>query len=390
MSDTHDQEGSKPWLRFGATEALWRDWAWQQRHAIRTAEQLVRFLEPTPSELEGIARAPLPFAVTPYYLSLADPRHPCCPVRRQAIPTAAETRRAPGELVDPLGEETHRPTPAIIHKYPDRVLLLAVERCSVYCRHCTRRRLAGSGRTVGRRELDEAIAYITRHPAVRDVLLSGGDPLLMSDERLDELLGRLRAIPHVEIVRIGSRMPVVNPMRITPALASVLRRHGPLFLVTHFNHPKEVTADARRACEVLVDAGVPVENQTVLLRGINSSARLLTDLSHRLLRMRVRPYYLHQLDLAEGIEHFRTPLEAGVQILEAMRGFTSGLAIPHLAVDLPKGGGKVTLQPDYRVSTDATGTVFRGYRGGSYHYPEPPDPDCSCAYEEVWYRATEC
>jgi lysine 2,3-aminomutase len=266
------------------------------------------------------------------------------------------------------------------------VLLLALDRCSVYCRHCTRRRITGQPETeIDRKALQEAIAWLHEHPEVRDVLISGGDPFLLSTERLDELLGAIRSVPHVQMIRIGTRVPVCTPMRVDEALAKVLRRHAPVFVVTHFNHPKEVTEEAGAACELLVDHGVPVENQTVLLRRINSDARILTDLSHRLLERRVRPYYLHQMDVAEGIEHMRTSTETGVRIIEQMRGWTTGLAIPHLAVDLPGGGGKVTLSPTYEVERAGAETRFRNYRGESYTYPEPKETDPSCPYDEVFY-----
>src|SRR6266511_1462667 len=341
--------------RFGASEAEWRDWRWQHR---------------------------------------------------QAIPTAAELDRAPGDLRDPLGEDVRRPVRAIVHRYPDRALLLATDRCAVYCRHCTRRRVTFEGDgALSRSDLGDAVAYLRAHPGIRDVIVSGGDPLVLGDDRIEELLAAVRSVPHVKIVRLATLAPVVCPMRIDADLARLLRRHAPLFVVTHFNHPKECTDEARVACETLVDAGVPVENQTVLLRGVNSSARILKDLFERLLEWRVRPYYLHQGDLAEGTGHLRTPLEAGVAILEALRGRTSGLAVPHLAVDLPGGGGKVTVQPEYRLDragggeacgrhpgdhdplqhAERRGTWFRSYRGERYFYPDPAETDCSCPYDEVFY-----
>ena len=377
----------------GATDADWNDWRWQQRNALGDAEALGRLVRLTEDERRGLALAAghSRVAVTPYYASLMDPDHPSCPVRMQAIPAPEETLLAPGDLLDPIGEEPHRPAQAVVHKYPDRVLFLAADRCAVYCRHCTRRRITlGEEGGFDRAAVDEGIAYVRAHPEVRDVIVSGGDPLVLSDERLDELLGRLRAVPHVQLLRVATRAPVTNPMRITPALAAALRRHAPLFVITHFNHPKECTAEAREACERLVDHGVPVENQTVLLRGLNSSARILIDLNQRLLTFRVRPYYLHQGDLAAGTAHLRTPLRQGIAILEAMRGHTSGLAIPHLAVDLPGGGGKVTLQPDYLLGEgggDVPGHLLRDHRGGRHFYPEPPDGDCTCPYEAVYYGA---
>ncbi len=369
----------------------WRDWRWQHRHALRNAADLARVVDLTEDERRGLAETAGLFrvGVTPYYASLMERRHPFCPVRMQAIPAPAEARRDPGDLRDPLGEDRHRPVRAVVHKYPDRVLFLAADHCAVYCRHCTRRRIT-SGEEGGfdRAAAEEGIAYVQAHPEVRDVLVSGGDPLALSDQKLGWLLCELRAVRHVQILRVATRAPVTCPMRVDEALAQLLRRHAPLFVVTHFNHPKECTDEARRACELLVDHGVPVENQTVLLRRVNSSARTIADLNQRLLAWRVRPYYLHQGDVAEGTAHLRTPLSAGLEIIERLRGHTSGLAVPHLAVDLPGGGGKVTLQPDYLIGPSAAGDRgfwFRNYRGERYFYPDPPDTDCTCPYDEVFY-----
>jgi lysine 2,3-aminomutase len=382
--------GAEPWWRAQypcVDPAQWHDWRWQQRHAVRTLEALAERIPLTVDEQEGCRATARLFrlGISPYYLSLIDRDHPYCPVRMQAIPRAAEAHVRPGELRDPLGEDRHRPVEAVVHKYPDRVLLLALDSCSVYCRHCTRRRITHGGEAeFSRAALREGLDYIRAHPEIRDVIVSGGDPLLLADARLGELLGGLRAIPHVEIIRIGTRIPVCLPMRIDDALSAVLRRHAPLFVVTHFNHPKEITQDAQLACERLVDHGVPVENQAVLMRRVNSDPAIIRELSHACLRMRVRPYYLHQMDVAQGLEHLRTPLAKGLEILEALRGHTSGLAVPHLAVDLPGGGGKVTVQPDYVLERAPKATVFRNFRGERYSYPEPEETDCSCPYQEVW------
>jgi lysine 2,3-aminomutase len=376
----------------GVSEVEWRDWRWQHRHALRTPEALGAHVDLTDRERGGLLATAAVFrlGITPYYASLIDARHPFCPVRMQAIPALEETVRAEGDLRDPLGEDRHRPVRAIVHKYPDRVLFLATDTCSVYCRHCTRRRITGGEEgAFDRAAAEEAIAYLRAHREVRDVLVSGGDPLVLGDERLGWLLRELRGIPHVEILRLATRAPVTCPMRVDDALARLLRSVKPLFVVTHFNHPKECTPEAQEACERLVDHGVPVENQTVLLRRVNSSARTIADLNHRLLSWRVRPYYLHQGDVAEGTGHLRTPLSCGIEILDRLRGHTSGLAVPHLAVDLPGGGGKVTIQPEYRLETagagESRGTWFRNYRGERYLYPDPPETDCSCPYDEVFY-----
>jgi lysine 2,3-aminomutase len=391
----------------GVSEAEWRDWRWQHRNALRTPQALARVVDLSPSEQRGLAEAAatLRLGITPYYASLMDARHPFCPVRMQAIPAVEEVSHSEGELRDPLGEDGQRPVRAIVHRYPDRVLFLVTDTCSVYCRHCTRRRITGGDEgAFDRAAVEEGIAYVRAHREVRDVLVSGGDPLVLGDDRLGWLLRELRTAPHVQILRLATRAPVTCPMRIDDAVARMLRAVKPLFVVTHFNHPKECTAEAGEACERLVDHGVPVENQSVLLRRVNSSARTVADLNHRLLSWRVRPYYLHQGDLAEGTGHLRTPLACGIGILEALRGHTSGLAVPHLAVDLPGGGGKVTLQPEYRLEgraggeerepgpgaprpVAAGGTWFRNYRGERYFYPDPPETDCTCPYDEVFYAA---
>ncbi len=373
-----------------ATDAQWRDWRWQLRSSVRSLAELEKFVALTDDERRGCEETKDIFrlGISPYYLSLIDPVHPFCPVRMQSIPVRAEADKHPGELRDPLGEDHHRPVRALVHKYPDRVLLLALDHCSVYCRHCTRRRItSGDEGGISREELEEAVAYLRQHEEVRDVLISGGDPLLLSTARLVELLEALRAIPHLEMIRIGTRIPVCLPMRVDDALARALRRFAPLFVVTHFNHAKEITPEAREACERLVDHGVPVENQAVLMRRLNSSVTAVKDLMQKCLTMRVRPYYLHQMDVAEGLEHLRTPIAKGVEILEGLRGWTTGLAVPHLAVDLPDGGGKVTLQPDYLVERQRDQTVFRNYRGEKYAYPEPRETDCSVPYDEVFYGA---
>ncbi|HEY2030723.1 MAG TPA: KamA family radical SAM protein [Myxococcales bacterium] len=371
-----------------ATDTQWNDWRWQQRHSVRSLAQLERFVELTEDERRGCEATKDVFrlGIPPYYLSLIDPKNPFCPVRMQSIPVRAEAEVSEGELRDPLGEDKHRPVRAIVHKYPDRVLLLALDHCSVYCRHCTRRRItSGDEGGISREELSEAVGYLRAHPEVRDVLVSGGDPLLLGTPRLVELLQEVRAVPHVEIIRIGTRIPVCLPMRVDDELAKALRKFAPLFVVTHFNHAKEITSDARAACARLVDHGIPVENQAVLMRRLNSSAVAIKDLMQKCLTMRVRPYYLHQMDVAEGLEHLRTPIEAGVEILRDLRGFTSGLAVPHLAVDLPGGGGKVTLQPDYVAARRGNETIFRNYLGERYAYPEPRETDCSVPYDDVFY-----
>jgi lysine 2,3-aminomutase len=287
---------------------------------MTTADELATVVALSPGERAGLAasRSLFRVGITPYYASLMDPAHASCPIRMQAIPAPAEADIRGEELRDPLGEDTHNPAPSVVHKYPDRALFLVVDRCGIYCRHCNRRRLVGGDEPPTTADLEAGLAYIARTPRIRDVLLSGGDPLLLSTRRLDYLLGRLRAIPHVETLRIGTRMPVVCPMRIDDELASALRKHHPLFVNTHFNHPVELTLEARRACERLVDAGIPVGNQTVLLRGVNSSVKSLRALMRGLLRARVRPYYLFQGDTVLGTDHLRTPVETAMELYEVM------------------------------------------------------------------------
>lgn len=368
----HPARATDPAERFGATRAQWDDWRWHLRASLRDARAIERCVGLSAEEREGLAVTVGRFrvAIPPYYAALIDPDDPACPIRRQVVPRVAELHTLPGDRRDPLGEDRHRPVRALVHKYPDRALLIAVDHCAVYCRYCTRRRItAGNEARFDTQAIDEAIAYLREHPEVCEVIVSGGDPLLLSDARLDSLLGRLRALPQIEVVRVASRLPVVLPMRITPALVALLARHGPIYVMTHFNHPRECTPEAMAACERLVDAGLPVENQTVLLRGVNDDAEVLRSLFRTLIRHRVRPYYLHQGDLAEGTAHLRVPVEEGLALLRRLRGWTSGLAVPHYAVDLPDGGGKVVLTPDPVVERRGETLVLEDFRGRRHAYP---------------------
>jgi lysine 2,3-aminomutase len=364
------------------------DWRWQLRNRISSLTEIEARLPLTDDERAGLAAAPDHFRVgiTPYYFSLIDTEHPSCPVRIQVIPRSGELHIEPGELEDPLGEDAHRPVPAIFHRYPDRCLLLALDRCAIYCRHCNRRRLVGQAESaISRQDLSDAVDYIRRTPAIRDVLISGGDPLTLSTDRLEEIIAAVRSIDHVEIVRIGTRVPVVLPMRIDDALCAMLKRYHPLFVNTHFNHPKELTPLARAACERLADAGIPIGNQTVLLRGVNSSARVLRKLFTELLRARVRPYYLFQGDVAEGTGHLRTSVETGIALMEQLRGHISGLAVPHLVIDTPGGMGKVSIGPDYVVERGPEHWMLRNYEGRTVRYPQPAESDPTCAYDEIYF-----
>jgi lysine 2,3-aminomutase len=354
------------------------DWRWQLRHAVSTADDLARALPLTPGELEGARRAErqgLPLRITPYYLSLVDRDDPACPVRRQCVPDAREDETVPGDLVDPLGEEAHEVAPHLVQRYPDRVLLLATDRCAVYCRFCTRSRMVGNGDgAVSLEALAPALAWLRDHPAVRDVIVSGGDPLAMATDRLVRVVAAVRAVESVETIRLATRVPVTLPMRVTAELVQALRPYHPLWVMTHFNHPKELTPDARAACERLADAGFPVMNQTVLLAGINDDEATLAALFRGLVRSRVRPYYLLQADPVRGTGHLRTPLARGVELMERLQGRLSGIALPRFICDTPGGRGKVPLQADAVVARSEGVTTLRTFRGESVDYIDPPAP----------------
>ena len=367
------------------TDEQWNDLKWQVKNRIETLEDLKKYVSLTPEEEEGVKKTlqTLRMAITPYYVSLIDPNNPDCPVRKQAVPTGKETYQSPADLLDPLHEDEDSPVPGLTHRYPDRVLLLITDMCSMYCRHCTRRRFAGQkdGESAIER-IDRAIEYIAKTPQVRDVLLSGGDALMVSDERLEYIISRLRQIPHVEIVRIGSRTPVVCPQRITDDLVNMLKKYHPIWLNTHFNHPQEVTKEAAEACAKLANAGIPLGNQTVLLRGVNDCVNTMKKLMHELVKMRVRPYYIYQCDLSMGIEHFRTPVSKGIEIIEGLRGHTSGYAVPTFVVDAPGGGGKTPVMPQYVISQAPGKVVLRNFEGVITTYTEPTDykNECNCEY----------
>ena len=355
------------------------DWRFQLRHAVATTRQLAEQLELTPDERRGslsAERAGLPIRITPYYLSLMDPHDPSCPIRRQVVPTTKESELSAGDLRDPLGEEAHEAAPHLIQRYPDRALLVVTDRCAVYCRFCTRSRIVGDdGGARSLEELRPALEYLRSHPEVRDLILSGGDLLSMSTERIVRVVAAVRAIPSIETIRLATRVPVALPQRIQSELLEALRPFHPLWIMTHFNHPKELTPSSRRACARLADAGFPVLNQTVLLRGVNDDAETLTTLFRGLVRERVRPYYLLQADPVRGTGHLRTPLAAGVAIMEQLQGRLSGIALPKFIVDSPGGMGKVPAGPDYVVSRDADRgmTRFRTPRGVEVDYVDPPD-----------------
>ncbi len=365
------------------TDEQWNDWHWQVKNRIESLEDLKKYITLSAEEEEGVKKTleTLRMAITPYYFSLMDINDPNCPVRKQAIPSIKEIHKAEADLLDPLHENKYSRVHGLTHRYPDRVLLLITDMCSMYCRHCTRRRFAGANDdAMPMDRIDKAIEYIAKTPQVRDVLLSGGDALLVSDETLEYIISKLRAIPHVEIVRIGSRTPVVLPQRITPELVEMLKKYHPIWLNTHFNHPKEVTPESKKACELMANAGIPLGNQSVLLRGINDCVHVMKRLVHDLVKMRVRPYYIYQCDLSMGLEHFRTPVSKGIEIIEGLRGHTSGYAVPTFVVDAPGGGGKTPVMPQYVISQAPHKVVLRNFEGVITTYTEPEEyhEECQC------------
>ncbi|MCU0770502.1 MAG: KamA family radical SAM protein [Verrucomicrobia bacterium] len=359
------------------SEADWNNWRWQLQHRIQTPEQLQQLMPTlTPEEVAGarLANHKLALGITPYFFNLIDPADELCPIRWQVIPREQETHTASWEMSDPCGEDSHSPVAGLVHRYPDRVLFMVTDRCASYCRYCTRSRLVSNATGYDFHPNFEAqIDYIRRTPSVRDVLLSGGDPLLLSDEKLETLLSRLRAIPHVEFLRIGSRIPIFLPQRITPALCDMLRQFHPLFLSVHSNHPRELTTEVRDALGRLADAGIPLGNQSVLLRHVNDNPEVMKAHVQKLLMCRVRPYYIYQCDLIAGSAHLRASVRRGLQIMEALRGHTTGYAVPTYVIDAPGGGGKTPVSPEYVLSRNADRVVIRNYEGKLFEYPEASD-----------------
>jgi len=353
---------------------LWNDWRWHFRHRITTVDELTRYIPLAAEEQTRLKLVTIkyPLAITPYYLSLIDPDNPNDPVRMQAVPSFDEIALTGAGTEDPLEERRDSVVPGLVHRYPDRVLMVLTDICPMFCRHCTRKREWRHGGWVRTQDQIEAmLGYIRNHKAVRDVLISGGDPLILSTHHLEGVISGLRQIKHVEIIRIGSRFPVVLPQRIDDELCAMLSKYGPIWFNTHFNHYHEITPEAAAACDKLVRSGVPVNNQSVLLRGINDSVETQTRLCQGLLRIKVRPYYLFQCDEVEGTEHLRTPLETGIKIIEGMRGYTSGLAVPTFVIDLPQGGGKIPVQPNYILAQNGEEILARNYRGHLYHCHNP-------------------
>lgn len=355
----------------------WNDWRWQLKHRITTLEQLQKLMPSiTPEEYAGamLAKTKLAMAITPYFFNLIDPADENCPIRRQVLPRLEETHTATWEMADPCGEDSHSPVPGLVHRYPDRVLFLVTDRCAAYCRYCTRSRLVSNATGYDfHPEFDRQIQYIREHPEIRDVLLSGGDPLLFSDEKLEALLSQLRSIPHVEFLRIGSRIPIFLPQRITPELCAMLKKYHPLFISVHSNHPRELTTEARAGLERLADAGIPLGNQSVMLRHVNDEASIMKAHVQKLLMCRVRPYYIYQCDLISGSSHLRASVRKGLEIMEQLRGHTTGYAVPQFVIDAPGGGGKVPINPEYVLSKNDERVVIRNFEGKIFEYPEAVD-----------------
>jgi lysine 2,3-aminomutase len=351
----------------------WNDWRWQLSHRLNTVEDFEKIFPLTASEKEALHSDHLfRVEITPYYVSLIDPNDPNDPIRRQVVPTAEEIVPFTGMMEDSLAEDMHSPIAGLVHRYPDRVLMLVTTQCASYCRYCTRGRIVGNpNATFSREEFEKQIEYLKRTPQVRDVLLSGGDPLVLAPKLLEELLTRIREIPHIEVIRIGSRVPVFMPMRITDELTDMLRQFHPLWLNIHVNHPNEISAELAEACDRLSSAGIPLGNQSVLLRGINDCVNIQRKLVQALVQIRVRPYYLYQCDLVEGAGHFRTPVAKGIEIIEGLRGHTSGFAVPTYVVDAPGGGGKIPVMPNYLISASDHKVVLRNYEGFITTYEEP-------------------
>lgn len=378
--------GRGPWTH--VSDQDWNDWRWQLRNRITTLEQLEQLLPTlTAEERAGaiLARSKLAMAITPHFFNLIDPDDERCPIRRQVIPRLEETDTAPWEMGDPCGEDEHSPVPGLVHRYPDRVLFLVTDRCAAYCRYCTRSRLVSNASGYDfHPEFDRQLAYIEAHPEIRDVLLSGGDPLLLGDEKLEDLLTRLRRIPHIEFLRIGTRIPVFLPQRVTPELCDMLRPFHPLFVSIHSNHPRELTTEVRGALGRLADAGIPLGNQSVLLKQVNDDPEVMKALVHKLLMCRVRPYYLYQCDLIAGSDHLRTSVRRGLEIMESLRGHTTGYAVPQYVIDAPGGGGKVPVNPDYVLNLDEERVVIRNFEGRTFEYPED---GAAAAVPARWSRA---
>lgn len=369
-----DREQEVLALYKNATSADWEDWRWQIRNRMRTKDEISKILTLTPKEIEGIegSGTKLTMSIPPYFASLIDAADPRCPIRLQCVPQADEFKIAPEEMRDPCGEDKNSPVHGLVHRYPDRVLFLVNEMCAMYCRYCTRSRMVGDGnRTLSTATYEKAFEYIRSNKKIRDVLISGGDPLTMGDNILEFVIKNIKAIPHVEFVRIGTRIPVTLPQRVTPELVAMFKKYSPLWMSIHFNHSREITDRVKYACNLIADSGIPMGSQTVLLRGVNDSPATMKKLMHELLKIRVRPYYIYQCDPIIGSKHFRTPVSVGINIMEHLRGHTTGYAVPTYVIDAPGGGGKIPIGPNYIISRENGKTELRNYAHDKYTYYDP-------------------
>lgn len=389
-------EPKYPWQRFKKwaqiTPEQWNDWRWQYQNLVTTPEEFIELFPEFAEEVEDIrlTLGKYKFSSSPYYLSLIDPTNPEDPIKLQTVPSRLEMNIEVGvDMRDPLAEDRDMPVPGLVHRYPDRVLFLITEICTLYCRFCTRRRVILEKASHIDRQIDQGIDYIKKHPEIHDVIISGGDALVVGEKLLESVMSRLRAISHINIIRLGSRIPPVCPMRITKELVNMIKKYQPVFFMTHFNHPFEITPEAKKACALLVDNGIPVMNQAVLLRKINSCPVVMRKLCYDLISMRVKPYYLYQCDLSEGIGHFRTPVAKGIEIMESLRGHVSGLAVPTYVIDAPGGGGKIPLGPNYLISQGDHKVILRNYAQKIYEYNEPLETDCRCSTTEAIKKALD-
>lgn len=374
------------WAGEAVSEEDWNSWRWQLKNRVTGLDGLQKHLNLTNEEIEGVLLSgnKLAMAITPHFMNLIDRDDPDCPIRRQVIPRIEETVESSWEMSDPCGEDGDMPAQGLVHRYPDRVNFLITDRCAAYCRYCTRSRVvSGAGEQKLDTQFEPAFQYLEEHTEVRDVLLSGGDPLLFSEDRLEKILRRLRAIEHIEFIRIGSRVPIFLPQRITPELCDMLKKYHPLFVSVHVNHPREITTEVKEGFERMADAGIPLGNQSVLLRGVNDNVETMKTLVQKLLRCRVRPYYLYQMDLIQGSGHLRTSVKTGIEIIEGLRGHTTGYAIPQYVIDAPGGGGKIPVNPDYVLKHDHERVLLQNYEGEVFEYPEPTSAAAESAQQEA-------
>lgn len=368
------------WADSSVTDEEWNSYTWQLKNRVTSLAGLEKHLNLSEEERSGVilSGSKLAMAITPHFFNLIDRDDPDCPIRRQIIPRVEETWISEYEMADPCGEDSHMPVPGLVHRYPDRVLFLVTDRCAAYCRYCTRSRVvSGAGEQELDTDFEAAFQYLEEHTEIRDVLLSGGDPLLFSDAKLEKILSRLHQIEHIEFLRIGSRIPIFLPQRITPELCEMLQKYHPLFISVHTNHPRELTTEVKEALERLANHGIPLGNQSVFLRGVNDDLDTMKTLVHKLVMCRVRPYYLYQLDLIQGSSHLQAPVSKGIEIIEGLRGHTTGYAVPQFVIDAPGGGGKVPINPDYVLQKNDERVVIRNFEGRTFEYPEPavnPDP----------------